>query len=54
MLLLILEYKKVVLTHRQGPVGVPEFNAMGLVALVGVMSVLLAVTTVGSKRKRRE
>ena len=37
-----------------GPVGVPEFNAMGLVALVGVLSVLLAVTAVGSKRKRRE
>ena len=41
-------------TPGPGPVGVPEFNAMGLVALVGVLSVLLAVTTVGSKRKRRE
>ena len=39
-------------TPTPGPVGVPEFNAMGLVALVGVLSVLLAVTTVG--RKRRE
>ena len=36
------------------PTGVPEFNAMGLVALVGALSVVLAVTTVGSKRKRRE
>ena len=41
-------------TPTPGPVGVPEFNAMGLVALIGVLSVLLAVTTVGSKRKRRE
>ena len=36
-----------------GPVGVPEFNAMGLLALIGVLSAVLAVTTVG-KRKRRE
>ncbi len=41
-------------TPGPGPVGVPEFNALGLVALIGLLSVLLAVTTVGSKRKRRE
>ncbi len=39
-------------TPGPGPTGVPEFNAMGLIALIGVLSVVLAVTTVGRKRKR--
>ena len=39
-------------TPGPAPTGVPEFNAMGLVALVGVLSVLLAVTTVGRKRRQ--
>ena len=38
-------------TPGPGPVGVPEFNAVGLVALVGVLSVVLAVTTVGRRRQ---
>ena len=33
-----------------GPVGVPEFNALGLVALIGVLSVTLVVT---SKRRKK-
>lgn len=35
------------------PVAVPEFSPLGLVALIGVLSLLLAVTTIG-KRKRGE
>lgn len=35
-----------------GPVAAPEFNAIGLIALVGILSVVLATTTV-CRRKRR-
>ena len=34
------------------PVPVPEFSPLGLVALIGVLSVLLAVTSIGGRRKR--
>ena len=35
-----------------GPTAVPEFSPMGLIALIGVLSVLLVGTTIG-RRKRR-
>jgi len=40
-------------TPGPGPVGVPEFSPVGLVALIGVLSVLLAGTTI-SRGKRRQ
>ena len=39
-------------TPGPGPVAVPEFTPLGLIALVGLLSVVLAVTTVSSRRRR--
>ena len=39
-------------TPGPGPTGVPEFNVMGLIALIGVLSVVLAVTTIGRRRRQ--
>ena len=36
-----------------GPTGVPEFSPLGLVALIGVLSVLLAGTTMGRGKRRQ-
>jgi len=40
-------------TPTPGPTGVPEFSPMGLIALIGVLSVLLAGTTIGRGKRRQ-
>ena len=40
-------------TPGPGPTGVPEFSPLGLIALIGVLSVLLAGTTIGRGKRRQ-
>jgi len=40
-------------TPTPGPTGVPEFSPLGLIALIGVLSVLLAGTTIGRGKRRQ-